>query len=145
MNRPWATKGQGIPGIVNAAGLVVAGFGVGAFVYTRFARQLVVRMGKRNLLLMGGAGVMAGPMGLDVSPNSQFVAATQVLSSLMFYMFDGALQARANEALPEARGAAVSAAALALFMGRELVRWRSAPCWPPPATARDFPRRRRPC
>jgi predicted MFS family arabinose efflux permease len=36
----------------------------------------------------------------------------------MFSMFRGVLRARATEALPEARGAAVSAFALALFMGQ---------------------------
>ena len=36
----------------------------------------------------------------------------------MFYMFHGVLQARATEALPEARGSAVSAFALALFVGQ---------------------------
>ena len=37
---------------------------------------------------------------------------------LVFYMFHGVLQARATEALPESRGAAVSAFALALFLGQ---------------------------
>jgi hypothetical protein len=36
------------------AGLTVAGFGVGAFVYTRFARRLVRRLGEGNLVLLGG-------------------------------------------------------------------------------------------
>ncbi len=75
-------------------------------------------MGERNLLLLGGAGVTSGLMGVAVSPNWPVAAATQVLSGLMFYMFHGVLQARATEALPEARGAAVSAFALALFMGQ---------------------------
>ncbi len=101
-----------------AAGLVVAGFGVGSFTYTRFARTLVARMGERNLLLLGGAGVTAGLMGLAVSPNWPVAAAAQVLCGFRFYMFHGVLQARATEALPEARGAAVSAFALALFMGQ---------------------------
>jgi predicted MFS family arabinose efflux permease len=37
---------------------------------------------------------------------------------LAFYMFHGVLQVRATEALPEARGTAVGAFALALFLGQ---------------------------
>ena len=36
----------------------------------------------------------------------------------MFYMFHGVLQARATEVMPEARGTAVAAFALALFLGQ---------------------------
>jgi predicted MFS family arabinose efflux permease len=100
------------------AGLIVAGFGIGAFVYTRFARRLVRRFGEGNLLLLGGIGVSAGLMGVALAPGWPVAAGMQVLIGLTFYMFHGVLQARATEALPEARGAAVSAFALALFLGQ---------------------------
>jgi predicted MFS family arabinose efflux permease len=101
-----------------ATGLVVAGFGVGSFAYTRLARRLVRRFGEGNLLLLGGTGVAAGLIGMALAPNWPVAAGVQVLIGLTFYMFHGVLQARATEALPEARGAAVSAFALALFMGQ---------------------------
>ncbi len=100
------------------AGLIVAGFGVGAFVYTRFARRLVRRFGEGNLLLLGGTGVSAGLIGVALAPGWPVAAGMQILIGLTFYMFHGVLQARATEALPEARGAAVSAFALALFLGQ---------------------------
>jgi predicted MFS family arabinose efflux permease len=105
---------------LNAAttGLLVAGFGVGSFVYTRFARPLVRRFGEGGLLLVGGIGVSAGLAGLAFAPNWPAAAAIQVAMGLTFYMFHGVLQARATEVLPEARGAAVSAFALALFLGQ---------------------------
>nr|WP_294508947.1 MFS transporter [uncultured Rhodopila sp.] len=101
-----------------ATGLIVAGFGVGSFAYTRFARRLVRRFGEGNLLLLGGTGVCVGLMGMALTPSWPVAAAVQILIGLTFYMFHGVLQARATEALPEARGAAVSAFALALFMGQ---------------------------
>jgi predicted MFS family arabinose efflux permease len=55
---------------------------------------------------------------LALAPNWQIATATQIAMGLTFYMFHGVLQARATEALPEARGAAVSAFALALFLGQ---------------------------
>lgn len=102
------------------AGLVVAGFGFGAFVYTRLARRLVARLGEKGLVGCGGAllAVMLG--GMALAPAWWVVALLQVPTGLAFYMFHGVLQARATEALPEARATAVSAFAMALFLGQSL-------------------------
>lgn len=102
----------------STAGLVVAGFGVGSFLYTRFARRLVRRLGEARLILFGGTGLAAGLLALALAPDWEVAAAVQVFLGLMFYMFHGVLQARATEVLPEARGTAVSAFALSLFMGQ---------------------------
>lgn len=101
-----------------AAGLIVAGFGLGSFVYTRLARGLVHRLGEGHLLLLGGTGLAVGLAGLAVAPSWPVIAGLQVFLGLVFYMFHGVLQARATEALPESRGAAVAAFALALFLGQ---------------------------
>ncbi len=100
------------------AGVVVAGFGLGAFAYTRLARRLVRRLGERGLLLAGGAGLSLGLGGLALVEGWALVAALQAGLGLAFYMFHGVLQVRATEALPEARGTAVGAFALALFLGQ---------------------------
>lgn len=100
------------------AGAVVACFGVGAFAYTRLARRLVRGLGERRLLLAGGAGLSAGLGALALAGGWAQVAALQALLGLAFYMFHGVLQVRATEALPEARGTAVGAFALALFFGQ---------------------------
>ncbi len=103
---------------VSSAGLVIAGFGVGSFLYTRFARRLVRRLGEGGLMLLGGLGLAAGLAGLALSPNWIVAAGLQIHLGLMFYMFHGVLQARATEVMPDARGSAVSAFALALFLGQ---------------------------
>jgi predicted MFS family arabinose efflux permease len=100
------------------AGLVVAGFGLGAFAYTRLARRLVRRLGEGRLLLAGGVGLALGLGALALADGWATVAATQALLGLAFYMFHGVLQVRATEALPRARGTAVGAFALALFLGQ---------------------------
>lgn len=100
------------------AGMVVAFFGLGAFLYTRFARGLVRRFGEKHLLFGGGLGLAVFLGALAAAPNWQAAAAAQFVMGLLFYMFHGVLQARATEALPEARGTAVSAFALALFLGQ---------------------------
>lgn len=100
------------------AGLVVAGFGVGAFIYTRLAKRLVARLGEQGLLGVGGGVLAVALAGLAVAPAWWVVALLQVPLGMAFYMFHGVLQARATEALPEARATAVSAFAMALFLGQ---------------------------
>lgn len=100
------------------AGLIVAGFGLGAFAYTRLARRLVQRFGERGLLRLGGVGLFLGLLALAVAPRWPVVAAVQVGLGFAFYLFHGVLQTRATEALPEARGTAVGGFALSLFLGQ---------------------------
>jgi predicted MFS family arabinose efflux permease len=102
------------------AGLVVAGFGLGAFLYTRLAKRLVARLGEKGLVAAGGAGLAAALAGTAAAPGWWAVALLQVPMGMAFYMFHGVLQARATEALPEARATAVSAFAMALFLGQSL-------------------------
>lgn len=102
------------------AGLVVACFGGGAFIYTRAARPLLRWFGEPGLLLLGGAGLAAGLGLLAAAGGWPMAAAAQALLGLSFYTFHGVLQARATEALPDARGVAVSAFALALFLGQSV-------------------------
>jgi predicted MFS family arabinose efflux permease len=102
------------------AGLVVAGFGIGAFIYTRLAKRLVVRLGEPGLLGVGGGVLAVALAGLAVAPAWWAVALLQVPLGMAFYMFHGVLQARATEALPDARATAVSAFAMALFLGQSV-------------------------
>ncbi|MCW8086177.1 MFS transporter [Sabulicella glaciei] len=100
------------------AGLVAAGFGVGALLYTRIAKRLVARFGENGLLRLGGLSLAVLLSAIALSPHWGVVLAAQLCIGLAFFMFHGVLQARATEALPEARGTAVSAFAMALFLGQ---------------------------
>lgn len=102
------------------AGLVVAGFGLGAFAYTRLAKRLVARLGERGLVAAGGAGLVVALLGMAAAPAWWVVALMQLPCGMAFYMFHGVLQARATEALPDARATAVSAFAMALFLGQSV-------------------------
>lgn len=102
------------------AGLVVAGFGIGAFAYTRTAKRLVARLGEQGLVGAGGALLAVALAGMAAAPTWWVVALLQVPMGMAFYMFHGVLQARATEALPESRATAVSAFAMALFLGQSV-------------------------
>ncbi|WP_424814240.1 MFS transporter [Roseococcus sp. YIM B11640] len=100
------------------AGLVVACFGLGALAYTRLARRMVGRFGETGLLLWGGIGLALGLAATAAAPFWGLVLAVQLLLGFCFYSFHGVLQARATEAMPEARGTSVSAFAMSLFLGQ---------------------------
>jgi len=100
------------------AGLIVASFALGALLYTRVARRLVVRAGEGGLLLWGGIGLGVCLLAVAAAPNWHVIATAQVIAGFLFYSFHGVLQARATEAMPEARATAVSAFAMSLFIGQ---------------------------
>ena len=102
------------------AGLIAAGFGLGSLAYTRCAPWLVRRLGERGMVLWGGGGLAAGLVAIALAPAWWAVALAQVAMGLLFFMLHGVLQARATEALPEARGTAVASFAMSLFLGQSL-------------------------
>ena len=102
------------------AGLIVSGFGLGAFCYTRLARTLLLRFGEAKVMFAGGLMLAAGIAGIGLAPHWWVVAALQAMLGLAFFMFHGALQARSTELMPEARATSVSAFVMALFLGQAL-------------------------
>ncbi|NKC32334.1 MFS transporter [Falsiroseomonas selenitidurans] len=102
------------------AGLVVASFALGSFAYTQKAGWLAARLGERRMVLWGGAGLALALSVFALAPAWWMVAVAQCSVGLLFFMLHGVLQARATEALPEARGTAVAAFAMALFLGQSL-------------------------
>lgn len=102
------------------AGMVVAVFGLGSFLYTRQAKRMIGLLGEKGLVAAGGATLAVSLAGIAIAPAWWMVAALQFPMGMAFYMFHGVLQARATEALPEARATAVSAFAMALFLGQSL-------------------------
>jgi predicted MFS family arabinose efflux permease len=99
---------------------VVASFGLGSLTYTQSAGWLLARLGERGMVLVGGLGVAAALLVFALSPSWVPIAVAQAFVGLLFFMLHGSLQARATEALPEARGTAVAAFAMALFLGQSI-------------------------
>jgi predicted MFS family arabinose efflux permease len=102
------------------AGLVAACFGLGALVYTRIAPRLVRRFGERGMVFWGGLGLALGFAAIALAPAWWMVAPVLAVLGLVFFMVHGVLQARATEALPEARGTSVAGFAMALFLGQSI-------------------------
>jgi len=102
------------------AGIITAGFGLGAILYTQRASWLVARLGERGMVRWGGAGLCLCLAVIGLAPAWWVVVPAQALLGLVFFMLHGVLQARATEALPEARGTAVAGFAMSLFLGQAL-------------------------
>lgn len=99
-------------------GLVLACFGIGAYVYTWQARALLARLGESGMVLMGGALMAAGLVLAVASPGWTWFIAVELMLGLGFFTLHSVLQARATEMLPSARGTAVATFACVLFLGQ---------------------------
>lgn len=99
-------------------GLILSAFGLGSLVYTRYAGRMVRALGEARLLLAGGLVLTACLAATVLAPGWHWVVPAQFGLGLGFFMFHGVLQARATEAMPEARATAVSGFAMMLFLGQ---------------------------
>jgi predicted MFS family arabinose efflux permease len=100
------------------AGLAVAGFGVGGLSYSLVVGRLVRGLGETGLVRGGGVTLLICFAMLAVAPSAWLAAPFVVAMGFGFYMLHNTLQVRATEMAPEARGAAVSFFAFALFLGQ---------------------------
>lgn len=103
-----------------AVGMILSCFGVGALLYTRFARRLVPLFGEPGLVALGGASMAAGVAGAMATPWWQMLVLTQGAVGFGFFCLHAVLQARATEMLPQARATAVASFAFTLFLGQSL-------------------------
>lgn len=102
------------------AGLVLAAFGLGAFVYTRWARRLLGRLGEAGLVTVGGCAMATALAVAMLSPGWWVFVPAEMVLGLGFFMFHTVLQARATELLPDSRATAVSSFAACLFLGQAI-------------------------
>jgi predicted MFS family arabinose efflux permease len=101
-------------------GLLLACFGVGAWIYTRFAGRIIRALAEPGMVGVGGLLMASGlALGTLLTVPWAFVG-VEVMLGLGFMMLHGVLQARATEMLPEARATAVSSFVVMLFMGQSL-------------------------
>jgi predicted MFS family arabinose efflux permease len=100
------------------AGLTVAGFGCGGFLYALLAPLLVRRLGPRRMMRLGGglAGLALVLMGQ--APLAGLFVAGGVLLGLGFFMLHNSMQTRVTEVAPQARASTVALHAFHFFLGQ---------------------------
>jgi predicted MFS family arabinose efflux permease len=102
----------------STAGVIVAGWGVGAVLYAATVHWLVRALGEVGLVLSGGIVVMLAYLALAATPFWEIAPLTTLALGLGYYLVHNTLQTNATQMLPEARGTAVAGFSSALFLGQ---------------------------
>jgi predicted MFS family arabinose efflux permease len=100
------------------AGFVLAGFGIGAVVYTVMVRFLLGTLGERRLMLGGGLIMAAFLLILTLRLPWPLEFANFVMLGFGFYWLHGSIQVYATELAPQARGSAMALHSMAFFLGQ---------------------------
>jgi predicted MFS family arabinose efflux permease len=101
-----------------AAGGMVALFGLGGLLYSRFAARWVRRLGAPGLASSGGAWLALAFATLAWMPSWIFVVPACLIAGLGFYMLHNTLQTCATQLSTTARGTGVAVFASALLLGQ---------------------------
>jgi predicted MFS family arabinose efflux permease len=100
------------------AGLTIAAFGCGGFLYAALAPRLVAGLGPWRMMRLGGALAGAGLAGFALAPGALIFVSAGLLLGLGFFMLHNSLQTRVTEVAPQARGSAVALHAFHFFLGQ---------------------------
>jgi predicted MFS family arabinose efflux permease len=100
------------------AGLVLAGFGIGAVIYSLFVRVLLDALGERRLMLGGGLIMAAFCLILSLRLPWPLEFANFLMLGFGFYWLHGSIQVYATELAPQARGSAMALHSMAFFLGQ---------------------------
>ncbi len=92
---------------ISLAGLMVAGFGIGAILYTFCVRYLVNSLGQTGLVLWGGIVLFVSYLIMPLVPRWYFCSLVIVISGFGFFMFHNTLQTCSSEMFPKYRGIAL--------------------------------------
>lgn len=98
-------------------GLLLMLSGVASMITARFVGQLVVRIGERGMLLLGGSFLTVSYVLIGLRPTFIFFPLAMLLGGSGFVIAHSTLQTRATELVPELRGTAVAMFAFSLFLG----------------------------
>ncbi len=102
------------------AGLAVAAFAGGGFLFAALAPAMLRIGGQRLTLRFGGFVAASGMVAQALAPNAWVLVAGCLVLGLGFYMMHSAIQTRVTEVAPQARGSAVAMHAFCFFMGQSL-------------------------
>jgi len=112
-----AARGQG--GAAEA-GLAIAAFALGGFVFAGLAAMLLGRLGQGRVVRAGGMLGAVALGGIALAPAAPVLIGACLLLGLGFYMMHSAIQTRVTEVAPQARGSAVALHAFSFFLGQSL-------------------------
>jgi YNFM family putative membrane transporter len=105
---------------LDAIGLLLAFFGVGALAYIILARHFIRRLGERGMVLSGGAIMAASLVAIGFGPPLWALIIPLTACGMGFYLMHNTLQTQGTQMAPHARGLGMSLFATCLFVGQAL-------------------------
>ena len=102
------------------AGFAIGAFGLGGLLFAALVAPLLARFGQAGVIRIGGATAALALVGFALAPSLVVATMAGLGLGLGFYMIHNAIQTRATELAPQARGSAMSLHAFAFFGGQSL-------------------------
>jgi predicted MFS family arabinose efflux permease len=103
-----------------AAGLTLATFGLGGFLYAFTAGPIVARIGEAGCARAASVCFAIAYVMFALLPVAWLAIVASFFAGLGYYLLHNVLQVNATQMAPEARGAAVAVFATAFFVGQGL-------------------------
>jgi predicted MFS family arabinose efflux permease len=100
------------------AGIVLAGFGIGGFLYSGTVSRLLARFGERRLMVAGGVVMAAGLVTVAAALPWQVEFGALAALGFGFYLLHGVVQVHVTELAPASRGLAMSLHSAWFFLGQ---------------------------
>jgi predicted MFS family arabinose efflux permease len=103
---------------LDAIGLLLAFFGLGALAYIVVAQHVIRALGERGMVLTGGAVVALAFLAISAQPPAWSFIALLFVCGFAFYMMHNTLQVQGTQMAPQARALGMSLFATCLFVGQ---------------------------
>ena len=100
------------------AGLSVAAFGCGGFIYAAIVGLVLRWIGQNRMVRLGGFLAGAGLLGMALATHSWVFIGCGLLLGTGFFMIHNTIQVRASEVAPQARGSAIAMHSFSFFVGQ---------------------------
>jgi predicted MFS family arabinose efflux permease len=99
-------------------GLIIAGFGFGAVIYSFIVRRLLDLFGDRWLMAIGGFIMAGGLLLVPLQLSWPVLAAVFLVTGVAFFMLHGSIQIYVTELAPAARASAMAMHSSSFFFGQ---------------------------
>ena len=100
------------------AGMTVAAFGCGGFVYAIIVSSVLRWIGQARMVRLGGILAGGGVLGMALAGQTWAFVGCGVLLGTGFFMIHNTIQVRVSEVAPQARGSAIAMHSFSFFCGQ---------------------------
>jgi len=102
------------------AGLAVAAFGCGGFIYAAIVGLVLRWIGQSRMVRLGGFLAAGGLTGMALATDAWAFIGCGVLLGTGFFMIHNTIQVRVSEVAPHARGSAIAMHSFSFFVGQSV-------------------------